>query len=217
MNDPTRSVFADRVSPSKQLTCTKYSKNHILSIITKNCLSWIRGKRRNTIYIISWLMRRKLHVQPVCGRAGALTSDPWLCSQSARENGLQKCDLFLRPLAKIRMHFLNVSHLMTKPIKWPLCPAKTQISLCIRLVWSVFAVRSMGRWGPNDSSCGQRRLWSNWADAQADQCLRWAQWPFCWFCHAAAHVYIAAEFLESRASLTAAPGPLTYNFSYRPR
>ena len=28
------------------------------------------------------------------------------------------------------------------------CPVKTQISLCIRPVWSVFAVRSMGRWGP---------------------------------------------------------------------
>ena len=34
---------------------------------------------------------------------------------------------------------------------------------------------------------------TDWADAQADLCLRWAQWPFCWFCHAAAHVYIAAE------------------------
>ena len=53
-----------------------------------------------------------------------------------REPGLQKCGLFLRPLAKIRMHFLNVSHLMTKPTKWPLRPAKTQISLGIRLVWS---------------------------------------------------------------------------------
>ena len=57
----------------------------------------------------------------------------------------------------------------------------------------VLAVRSMGSWGPNVSLCGQRRLWSDWADAQADLCLLWAQWPFCWFCHAAAHVYIAAE------------------------
>ena len=52
----------ERISPSKQLTSTKWSKVHILSLITKNCLSWISGKRRNTIYIISWLMRRKLHV-----------------------------------------------------------------------------------------------------------------------------------------------------------
>ena len=37
-------------------------------------------------------------------------------------------------------------------------------------------------------------------------CLRWAQWPFCWFCHAAAHVYIAVASLASRASLTVDPG-----------
>ena len=32
----------------------------------------------------------------------------------------------------------------------------------------VFAVRSMGREGPKLSSYGQRWLWSDWADAQAD-------------------------------------------------
>ena len=39
-----------------------------------------------------------------------------------------------------------------------------------------------------------RRFWSDWADAQADLSLRWAQRPFCWFCHEVAHVYLAAEF-----------------------
>ena len=29
----------ERISPSKQLTSTKWSKVHILSLITKNCLS----------------------------------------------------------------------------------------------------------------------------------------------------------------------------------
>ena len=37
-----------------------------------------------------------------------------------------------------------------------------------------FTVRSMGSLGSNLSSCGQRRLWSDWADAQADLILRWA-------------------------------------------
>ena len=37
-------------------------------------------------------------------------------------------------------------------------------------------------------SCGQQRLWSDWADAQADLSLRWAHMPFCWFCHALAHL-----------------------------
>ena len=45
----------------------------------------------------------------------------------------------------------------------------------------VFAVRLMGSQGPKLSSSGQRRLWSDWADAQADLSLRWAHMPFCWF------------------------------------
>ena len=40
--------------------------------------------------------------------------------------------------------------------------------------WSVFAVRSKGSQGPKLSSCEYRRLWSDWADAQADPSLRWA-------------------------------------------
>ena len=38
-------------------------------------------------------------------------------------------------LQKLSLH-------MTKPINWPVCPAKTQISLGICPVWSVFAVHS---------------------------------------------------------------------------
>ena len=50
----------------------------------------------------------------------------------------------------------------------------------------VFAVRSMGSLGPNFASGGQRWLWSDWADAQADLSLCWAHTSFCWFCHAVA-------------------------------
>ena len=39
---------------------------------------------------------------------------------------------------------------MTKPTKWSVGLAKTQISLCICPVWSVFAVRSVGSSGPNE-------------------------------------------------------------------
>ena len=45
----------------------------------------------------------------------------------------------------------------------------------------VFAVRWMGSQGPKLSSCGQRRLWSDWADAQADLSLRWAYSHFVGF------------------------------------
>ena len=48
-------------------------------------------------------------------------------------------------------------------------------------------MRSMGSYGPKLSSCGQRRLRSDWANAQAHLSLRWAHMPFCWFCHEAAH------------------------------
>ena len=71
-----------------------------------------------------------------------------------------------------------------KTNKMSLRPAKTQISLGIRPVWSVFAVCSMGSSAPKLSSCGQRRLGSS---AQADPSLRWAHMPFCWFCHEATH------------------------------
>ena len=36
-------------------------------------------------------------------------------------------------------------------------------------------------------ACGQRRLWSDWTDSQADLSLRWAHRPYFWFCYAAAH------------------------------
>ena len=53
-------------------------------------------------------------------------------------------------------------------------PAKTQISLGIRPVWSVFAVRMKKAWVLSYPLSAQRRLWSDWADAQADLSLRWA-------------------------------------------
>ena len=54
-------------------------------------------------------------------------------------------------------------------------PAKTQISLGIRPVWSESSLGALSvTKRPNDSSCGQRRLWSDWADDQTDLGFRWA-------------------------------------------
>ena len=60
----------------------------------------------------------------------------------------------------------------------------------------VFAVRSMDSWGPKISSCGQRRLWSDWVDAQADLCLRWGHTHFVGFVMSRLieRVYCTAEF-----------------------
>ena len=38
------------------------------------------------------------------------------------------------------------------------------------------------------SSCRQRSIWSDWADAQADLCLCWAHRSFCLFCSVAAQL-----------------------------
>ena len=60
-------------------------------------------------------------------------------------------------------------------------PAKTQISLGICPVWSVFAVRMKRPCVLSYPLSAQRRLWSDWADAQADLSLRWAHTHFVGF------------------------------------
>ena len=45
----------------------------------------------------------------------------------------------------------------------------------------VFAVHSMDCYGPKLSSCWQQRLWSDWANAQADLSLHWAHTNFVGF------------------------------------
>ena len=80
----------------------------------------------------------------------------------------------------------NMSCFVTKPTKWHVHPAKTQISLGIRLVRSVFAVR-WWKLGPLATQWVHKEDWSDWVDAQADLSLCWAHMPFCWCCHEAAH------------------------------
>ena len=65
------------------------------------------------------------------------------------------------------------------------CPGWSESSLCAKVI---LLVLSVGIWGPNVSSCGQRRLWSDWPAVQADLSLRCAQRSFCWFCHVPAHI-----------------------------
>ena len=54
----------------------------------------------------------------------------------------------------------------------------------IRLNWSVFAVGSLGSWGPSVSSCGQ------WRQIRLGRCPGWSKWrSYCWFCHEAAEIW----------------------------
>ena len=52
----------------------------------------------------------------------------------------------------------------------------------------VFAVRMKKTWVLSYPLSAQRRLWSDWVDAQADLSLRWAHMPFCCFCHEVAQI-----------------------------
>ena len=61
-------------------------------------------------------------------------------------------------------------------------------------------MRSVGSLRPNFASGGWRRLWSDWADAQADLSLRWVHKSFCWFRHAVAqfsYFILQAFFLRT--------------------
>ena len=68
-----------------------------------------------------------------------------------------------------------------KTNKLTVCRAKTQISLGIRPVWSVFAVHLKKHWVLSYPLSAQQRLWSDWVDAQADLSLRWAHSHFVGF------------------------------------
>ena len=90
--------------------------------------------------------------------------------------------------------YLHLSLGMTKPTKTAERPANIQISLGICLFWSVFAVRIKKPWILSYPLRAQRRLWSDWNDAQADISLRLAHMQFCLFCHAAALLYCCLIF-----------------------
>ena len=80
---------------------------------------------------------------------------------------------------------------MTKPPKWHMHPAKTQISLHICPVWSFVAVCMKKAWVLSYPLSAQWRHWSDQTDAQGDLSLRWAHSSFCWFCHEAAQLLVA--------------------------
>ena len=67
-------------------------------------------------------------------------------------------------------------------------PANTQIRLGIRPVWLESLLSAWRKLGSLDTHrCKQQRLWSDWADAQADLSYCWVQ-SFCWFCHEVAQI-----------------------------
>ena len=65
----------------------------------------------------------------------------------------------------------------------------------------VFAVRVKKPWVRSYTLSAHRRLWSDWADSQADLSLRWADISFCCFCHETGHVIPRLYFVIAFNSL----------------
>ena len=120
----------------------------------------------------------------------------WDCTQRCYCKNPDHCERFTGPTAHCRCQdgYFNepfcepgkMSRLMTKPTKWHVRPAKTQISLDIHPVWSessLSAWRKLGslatHWAHSeDSDQTGRMTLIRWADAQADLSLRWAHTHF---------------------------------------
>ena len=75
--------------------------------------------------------------------------------------------------------------------------AKTQISLAIHPVWSESSLCAQLIAKDSTFLHTDSEDWSDWADAQADLSLCWANMPFCWFCHEVAHMNVEL-FIKSK-------------------
>ena len=60
----------------------------------------------------------------------------------------------------------------------------------------VFTVRVTKAWVLSYPLSAQRRLWSDWVDAQAELSLHLAHISFCWFCHEVAHFLKPSHHLK---------------------
>ena len=144
---------------------------------TSTDANWTYKKRTLTLYGKVWLRLKVVRFS----RASFLKNSWRQWSKvTCPALAVQVC------LSHGRMYFLYMSRLMSK--EYGMCAQRRQISLGICQVWSVFDVRMKKRWDLGYSVSAQRRLWSDWADAQPDLSLRWAQMLFSWFCHEAAQL-----------------------------
>ena len=80
----------------------------------------------------------------------------------------------IQPRFRSYITMRKLSHLMTKPTKWNVRPAKTPISLGIRPVWSESSLSAWRNLGSLATHWAHSEDWSDWVDAQADLSLCWA-------------------------------------------
>ena len=96
-------------------------------------------------------------------------------------------DLPCRPRTGQLSAWIIIEPRRDKTNKMTVCSVKTQISLGIRPVWSVFAVCMKKYWALSYPLSAQRRL------TRQGGCPGWSEsslgaQPFCWFCHVVAHM-----------------------------
>ena len=72
----------------------------------------------------------------------------------------------------------KMSCLTTRPTKWYVCPAKTQISLGMCPAWSESSLSAWRKLGSLVIHWVLSKDWSDWAVAQADLSLRWVHSHF---------------------------------------
>ena len=124
--------------------------------------------------------------------SGESNTTPWVGTEAGRcqvraglgsSNG-RKREKHERKRTGKNHHFFDIlwhkmDRHMTKPTKWHVRPAKTQISPSSLI--RVFAVRMKKAWFLSYPLSAQWRLRSDWADAQAYLSLRWARSHFVGF------------------------------------
>ena len=90
---------------------------------------------------------------------------------TTRHQGNNRLDVILRANEPTR----------DKTNKWHVRPAKTQISLGIRPVWSESSLSARRKLESLATHWAHSEDWSDWVDAQADLSLRWAHSHFVGF------------------------------------
>ena len=165
--------------------------------------TWTVNIRATNYIVHGWLptASNSLRHHLATKRIGLRIWLPYILGHFARlgmkDSIIFKSKRFYCSVSVVRAYIMSLSTFSSWAASWqnkqndcaPSEDSDLPISLGIGPVWSVFPVHSIGNSGPKLSSRGQRRLWSDWADAQADLSLRRAHMPFCWFCHEAAHLF----------------------------
>ena len=149
-------------------------------------LTLTMGKTKNSIWqpiTILWTLSKQNQIQTINKLlCGCLVNGPGRMSFSTMDTGFLLHWFGIFPTIWTRFFFYNhlydtikrswcmkmvgyMCGLVTKSTKWHVHPAKTQISLGIRPVWSVFAVRMKKAWVLSYPLSAQWRPWSDWADA----------------------------------------------------